>query len=317
MEVHDLVVLATGTHGAVPQSLGGGPVAERITVAPEPFDIPEHVADAVKSLTTRLVANRRGSTVWDVETPAGRLAVKLGYRCPPHDWTALAPARESVILRQVIPEDVQCGEWAEGTWSAQPWREGVDLFSRWERHRARRSVPSLAEARSCAAALSALHAKGWAHGDVQPNHLLMDTACTWLIDLGLASGGGHVSGAYDFPYRGCLVHYEAPEISCGVLESGTAAPTRESDVYALGASLFISATGWRHVDYPDNAPREVQRRAIVGKPHRPVGIPGPLGSLITAMMRRDPAARPTAAQVAGSLTDSLADSLNEAAYPRP
>ncbi|MFE7114457.1 protein kinase [Streptomyces sp. NPDC057654] len=282
--------------------------AERITVSPEPFDIPEHVADAVKPLTAKLVANRRGSAVWDVVTPAGRRAVKLGYRCPPHDWTALAPARESVILRQIIPEDVQCGEWAEGTWSAQPWREGVDLFSRWERHRAHGSVPSLAEALSCAAPLADLHAKGWAHGDVQPNHLLMDSACTWLIDLGLASGG-HVSDAFDFPYRGCLVHYEAPEISRSVLDSGTAVPSYESDVYALGASLFLSATGWRHVDYPDDAPREVQRRAIVGKPHRPVDVPGPLGSLIVAMMRRDPATRPTAAQVT--------DALSEAAYPRP
>lgn len=67
---------------------------------------------------------------------------------------------------------------------------------------------------------------------------------------------------YDFPFRGCLVHYEAPEIARSVLATGEAEPTEEADIYALGASLLISATGWRAMEYPDDAPRSVQREAV-------------------------------------------------------
>ncbi|GAA0489292.1 hypothetical protein [Streptomyces olivaceiscleroticus] len=74
-----------------------------------------------------------------------------------------------------------------------------------------------------------------------------------------------------------------------------------TDVYALGASWFISATGWRHVDYPDAASRSDQRQAIVGKPHRPINVPGPLGGIIEQMMSRNPADRPGAADVCREL----------------
>lgn len=152
--------------------------------------------------------------------------------------------------------------------------------------------------------LAELHDRGWAHGDVQPNHFIVGPAGTRLIDVALAHGG-EVPAAYDYRYRGCLVHYEAPEISRSVLESGTAVPSTAADVYALGASYFISATGWRHVDYPDAATREEQRRAVVDKPHRVVNVPGPLGGLIDRMLSRSPADRPSSTDVSRELCDLL------------
>lgn len=86
-----------------------------------------------------------------------------------------------------------------------------------------------------------------------------------------------------------VVHHEAPEISRSVLESGMATPTQAADVYALGAALFISATGWRHVDYPNDAPRVEKRQAIVDKRRRPSNATGTLGALVERMMSRDPA----------------------------
>ncbi|WP_324605552.1 protein kinase family protein [Streptomyces niger] len=235
-------------------------------------------------------------------TADGRKAVKLGYPTQKHRWTALAPAREVSVLRQLIPEDVHCGEWEHGTWSAQPWREGESLFDLWKLHRhpTKPAPPDLEVAHSCAVALTGLHGRGWVHGDVQPNHFVVGPAGTNLIDLALAHGG-NVPDSYDFPYRGCLVHYEAPEISRGILEHGTAVPTEQADVYALGASWFISATGWRHVDYPDAASRLDQRQAIVSKPHRPINVPGPLGGIIEQMMSRNPADRPGADDVCREL----------------
>lgn len=270
-----------------------------------PFDLPGHVQRVVTPLSKRLVINRRGSTVWDVCTPDGRFAVKLGYPSRTHAWTAWAPAREAAILRQLIPEEVWSGEWEEGTWSAQPWREGQSLHDRWEPHRRAKeaAAPSREDALSCAAALATLHQGGWAHGDVQPNHFVLGPTGTFLIDLALAHGG-EVPESHNFRYRGCLVHYEAPEISRSILESGTAVPTKEADVYALGASLFLSATGFRHVSYPDDASRRDQRQAIVEKPHRPVNVPGPLGTLMEQMMSRDPADRPSSAEVCRELREA-------------
>lgn len=107
-----------------------------------------------------------------------------------------------------------------------------------------RVEPELDVALSCAEALADLHAKGWAHGDVQPSHFIAGHRRAQLIDLALAHGQPVVE-AVDFPFRGGLVHYEAPEISRSVLAHGTAVPTLEADVYALGATFFISATGTR------------------------------------------------------------------------
>ncbi|KPI12020.1 serine/threonine protein kinase [Actinobacteria bacterium OK074] len=272
-----------------------------------PYEPPESALLLLGPGDRRLVLNRRGSTVWEVRTELGPYAVKVGYPTGTHAWTALAPAREAAVLRHLTSERVLNGEWERGTWSAQPWRTGQSLYELWKPHRIDTGppTPDLTEALSCALALAALHEKGWVHGDVQPAHFVMGrSAGTFLIDLALARGG-RIPRAYDFPYRGCLVHYEAPEISASVLESGTAVPTREADVYALGASLFISATGWRHVAYPDDAPREIQRQAVVKGPHRPVNLPGVLGALLPRMLSAAPADRPTSTEVCDALAHAL------------
>ncbi|MFD3416407.1 protein kinase family protein [Streptomyces decoyicus] len=233
--------------------------------------------------------------------------MKLGYPSRTHAWTALAPAREAAVLRQLVaPEEIRFGEWEKGTWSAQPWYEGESLYDLWgpHRHASDPAAPDLGEALACAVALAKLHESGWAHGDVQPNHFVIGPTGTFLIDLALAQGGD-VPEIYDFRYRGCLVHYEAPEISRSILERGTAVPTKEADVYALGASLFLSATGRRHVPYPDDADRKDQRQAIVDKPHRPVNVLGVLGEVVERMMSRDPADRPTSVAICGRLRGAL------------
>ncbi|MET7766595.1 protein kinase family protein [Streptomyces sp. NPDC005336] len=205
-------------------------------------------------------------------------------------------------MQRLHRDDVSYGDWEHGTWNVQPWHQGESLYDLWQPHRSDEasSSPDLGEALSCAEAVAVLHATGWAHGDIQPAHLIVSSEGTALIDLALAHGGD-IPTAYDFAYRGCLVHYESPEISRSVLETGTATPTMAADVYALGATLFISATGLRHVAYPDDASRKDQRRAIVEGPHRPVDVPGVLGKLIDAMLSPEPSHRPTSAEVCAEL----------------
>ncbi|MFF3140322.1 protein kinase [Streptomyces sp. NPDC057927] len=256
-----------------------------------------------------LVINRRGSTVWEVESPRGHYAVKLGYPIeatadwPAQPWTALAPAREGAVLHRLGFDEIAYGEWERGTWNFQPWHEGPDLYRLWEPCRGQGSsiAPHTSAALGCVEALAELHAKGWAHGDVQPAHFIIGPGRTHLIDLALARGG-QVPEGYDFPFRGCLVHYEAPEIARSVLATGEAEPTQEADIYALGASLLISATGWRAVEYPDDAPRPIQREAVADGRRRPVKASGELGELIDAMLSHAPEDRPTIYEVGKALS---------------
>lgn len=256
----------------------------------------------------RQVLNRRGSIVWEIANDEGRWAAKLGYanasgEGPAQPWTAVAPAREGHILNLLNEETTPYGEWDEGTWNVQPWREGPSLYQLWETCRAEGSSvePHQSVALSCVEALAELHIKGWAHGDVQPAHFIVGPDRTHLIDLALAKGAQLPLGL-DFPFRGCLVHYEAPEISRSVLENGEAEQTQAGDIYALGASLLISATGMRAVEYPDDAPRPVQRQAVVDGRHREVTIPGRMGRLVRDMLRYDPKDRPTIYEVGKALS---------------
>ncbi|KUO19653.1 serine/threonine-protein kinase [Streptomyces dysideae] len=274
-----------------------------------PPELPLVVLDALMPTSQRLVLDRRGSTVWEVESHRDHYAVKVGYpieataEWAAQPWTALAPAREGAVLLRLGLVDLAYGEWERGTWNFQPWHEGPDLYQLWEPCRRPDSsiVPHTSVALGCVEALAELHAKGWAHGDVQPAHFIIGPERTHLIDLALAQGG-NVPEGYDFPFRGCLVHYEAPEIARSVLDTGEAEPTQEADVYALGASLLISATGWRAMEYPDDAPRSVQREAVADGRRRLVKAPGELGELIDAMLSHAPGDRPTIYEVGKALS---------------
>ncbi|MFH9005791.1 protein kinase [Streptomyces afghaniensis] len=274
-----------------------------------PSELPIVVLDALMPTSQRLVLNRRGSMVWEVQSHRGHYAVKVGYPIeatadwPAQPWTAIAPAREGSVLHRLGFDDFAYGEWEHGTWNFQPWHEGPDLYRLWEPCRSEGSsvAPDASVALGCVEALAELHASGWAHGDVQPAHFIVGSERTHLIDLALARGG-HVPEGYDFPFRGCLVHYEAPEIARSVLATGEAEPTPEADVYALGASLLISATGWRAVEYPDDAPRTVQREAVANCRRRPVKVPGELGELIEAMLSHAPEDRPSIYEVVKALS---------------
>ncbi|MFJ2771884.1 protein kinase [Streptomyces sp. NPDC087300] len=212
----------------------------------------------------------------------------------------LAPAREAAVLHALGRPHIAYGPWDRGTFSVQPWYDGVALWPLWEYRRKGAQTPIDYEiAAQCAEALDRLHSDGWVHGDMQPAHLIVDGGSVHLIDLAFAHGGS-VNSRYDFPYPGCLVHYEAPEISRAVLATGTATPSPAADVYALGASLLISATGIRAMEYPDHAEREEQRQAIVDNKRRPFDLPVPFGGMIDRMLSYEPCDRPALSEVAAA-----------------
>ncbi|MFE3001599.1 protein kinase [Nocardia sp. NPDC059246] len=142
-----------------------------------------------------------------------------------------------------------------------------------------------------AGALETAHRAEVLHRDVKPaNILLTDYGESALTDFGIArlAGGfrtatGAVTGSPAFT---------APEVLAGD------SPTRGSDVYGLGATLFCALTG--HAAFERRSGEQVvaQFLRITTQPVpdlRECGIPEDVCAVIEVAMSRDPQERPTAA----------------------
>ncbi|MEB3330482.1 MAG: diguanylate cyclase [Candidatus Sericytochromatia bacterium] len=136
-----------------------------------------------------------------------------------------------------------------------------------------------------AEALGRLHARGWLHGSLRPDSLLIDDTGQAVLT------GWHrlmLEGEAPLPPVSAALPYVAPE----VLRGGR--PDRRADVYSLGAVAHALLTGAPPHDAPTPA---ALREAVLTQPvHRfsgqRVGIPPGLDQVITAMLAKDPAARP-------------------------
>jgi eukaryotic-like serine/threonine-protein kinase len=155
-----------------------------------------------------------------------------------------------------------------------------------------------------AAALHYLESEGWVHLDVKPDNLVMGIPPR-LIDLSLARTverarrvDGHIgTNAY------------MPPEQCAPGEVGEIGPP--SDVFGLGATLYHAIAGAQPFSRPaarnDDAPLEQRFPQLVEDPRPwPVRVPQELGDAVLATLRRDPAERPSARELALSLQPLVA-----------
>jgi serine/threonine protein kinase len=162
-------------------------------------------------------------------------------------------------------------------------------------------------------ALSYVHAKGMVHRDVKPANILLGT--DEVADAGQVDGAGQLvqpsatmrARLSDFGIVRLLdsahltsvdfmvgtASYLSPEQARGA-EVGPAA-----DIYALGLVLLEALTGERTFPGP---PMAAVMARLDGPPPIPDQLPAPWPALLAAMTATDPAARPSAAQVAAALT---------------
>jgi serine/threonine-protein kinase len=153
-----------------------------------------------------------------------------------------------------------------------------------------RLVAQLADGLAC------VHEAGVVHRDIKPENVLVQPGpdgglVARLTDFGVSRLIGStmtkVTSLIGTP------GYMAPEVGGG-------APAKApADVYALGVVLFELCTG--QAPFVADNPLALLRAHADDPVPRPVGMPQPLWCLLVRMLAKDPAARPTATQVAQEL----------------
>ncbi|MEV4219732.1 serine/threonine-protein kinase [Nonomuraea sp. NPDC049725] len=154
-------------------------------------------------------------------------------------------------------------------------------------------------------ALTVAHSHGIVHQDVKPANILLDAdGSAMLTDFGIAvplGGRGDRYGSAGSP------GYMAPE-RLNEQPSGPA-----SDLWSLGASLYTAVEG--RAPFERAMPAAVAAAVLLHDPPPPVRAGRELGGLLLAMLAKDPAVRPGAAQVRDGLQRLLGTSTGPGAVP--
>jgi serine/threonine-protein kinase len=143
------------------------------------------------------------------------------------------------------------------------------------------------------AGLAAAHAAGIVHRDLKPANVLLDQGNARLTDFGIA----RIVGDETITETGAVIgtaSYMAPEVFRGEK------PSAACDVYAAGVTLYELLTG--RPPFTGHL-AAVMHDHLQTAPQRVDGIPDPLWELIAACLGKEPATRPTAAELASALRD--------------
>ncbi|GAA3867818.1 serine/threonine-protein kinase [Streptomyces lacrimifluminis] len=144
-------------------------------------------------------------------------------------------------------------------------------------------------------ALTAAHAAGVLHRDVKPgNVLLSQDGRVLLTDFGIAQVEGDTTITRTGEIVGS-VDYLAPERLRGE------DPGPSSDLWALGATLYTAVEG--RSPFRRTSPLTTMQAVVEDEPAEP-RYAGPLGPVITALLLKDPAVRPTAAEAEQMLAEA-------------
>lgn len=163
--------------------------------------------------------------------------------------------------------------------------------------------------RQVAEALAALHAAGFAHGDVKPdNVLLTGDGNAVLIDLGFAHRPGENDAILKNGYILGTVDYLAPELC-----STTPLDDLASDLFSLGVMLFEMLSG--QLPYPRGSIRQTMRQHQFEEPadiRRCAGkLPAGLVRLVPRLLAKKPEDRPKPAKIVKQLIEVEIATLQE------
>ncbi|MCF3136349.1 serine/threonine-protein kinase, partial [Streptomyces olivochromogenes] len=144
-------------------------------------------------------------------------------------------------------------------------------------------------------ALRAAHSAGVLHRDVKPGNVLIgQDGRVLLTDFGIAQIEGDTTITRTGEVVGS-VDYLAPERVRGH------DPGPSSDLWALGATLYTAVEG--RSPFRRTSPISTMQAVVEEEAAEPQHA-GPLGSVITALLRKDPAHRPSAEQAEQMLAEA-------------
>jgi Protein kinase domain len=156
-------------------------------------------------------------------------------------------------------------------------------------------------------ALACAHAAGVLHRDVKPGNVLIGTDdAVVLTDFGIATRPGDPA----LTQAGMVVGtpgFTAPERTRGY------SATPASDLWSLGATLYTAVEGRGPFERPGGFAAIMAAVAHEDAPRAPSA--GPLGPVIDALLRADPAERPDAATTARLLADAAAQAESGPSFP--
>lgn len=146
-----------------------------------------------------------------------------------------------------------------------------------------------------AEALRAIHASGLVHRDLKPGNVLLAADGPRLIDFGIARV---VDGTRLTATDGVLgtPSYMSPEQAKG----DSVDPP--SDIFSLGGVVYFAATG--QAPFGGGIPAALLYRIVFDEPNLD-GLPPQLRSLVAACLDKNPATRPTPAQLATALMPAM------------
>jgi eukaryotic-like serine/threonine-protein kinase len=259
----------------------------------------------------RLGAGGMGE-VYLAKSPGGRLvAIKLirpelaeerGFRARFASEISAARNVSGIYTAAVVDADAE----AELPWMATVYVAGPSLTDAVEENGPLPVRSVLALAAGLAEALQAIHRAGLVHRDLKPSNVLLATDGPRVIDFGISlalersmmTATGMVMGSPGFM---------SPEQARGQRVIG--APT---DMFSLGAVLAFAATG----NGPFGAgPSTALLYRVVNEPPDLAAVPARLKPLIEHCLAKDPADRPTSAEVLASVGD--VDVLTGEWLPQP
>jgi serine/threonine-protein kinase len=236
----------------------------------------------------RIACGTRSSVFKALDARGGRLVAikRRGWELAEQHHREVAVLRS--LRHPVIPHLLDEGEDAEGFWLTLEYVQGETLRARVERH-----VLPIAEAidlaRQILEGLTAIHAAGFLHRDLNPENVLIESQPDLkvrLIDFELA----HAPGVHPADAATGAVHCMAPE------QFANQPLDARTDLYALGVVMHFALTGRFPFEGNNNA--QVITAHLHSELPSLTSMPDALAQWVRQLLSRNPDDRPASAEAA-------------------